>query len=88
MILTLITLRGGLPSYLYVFRVLYPSIRDCLYSEGHPYYIYSPTSTNRGPCDLAVSSSPRPWIDVFALLKKFNMAVTESDLDPEVRTFK
>ena len=34
---------------------------------------------------LAVSSSPRPWIDVFALPEKFNMAVTESDLDPKVR---
>ena len=29
---------------------------------------------------LAVSSSPRPWIDVSALPEKFNMAVTESDL--------
>ena len=34
---------------------------------------------------IVVSSSPRPWIDVFALLKKFNMAVTENDLDPKVR---
>ena len=30
---------------------------------------------------LAVASSPRPWIDVFALPEKINMAVTESDLD-------
>ena len=34
---------------------------------------------------LAVSSSPRPWIDVFALPEKSNIAVTESDLDPMVR---
>ena len=32
-----------------------------------------------------VSSSPRPWIDVFALPEKCNMAVTERDLDPKVR---
>ena len=34
---------------------------------------------------LAVSSSPKPWIDVFALPEKSNMAVTESDPDPRVR---
>ena len=34
---------------------------------------------------VAVSSSPRPWIDVFASPEKLNMAVTESDLDPKVR---
>ena len=34
--------------------------------------------------DVAVSSSRRSWIDVFALPEKFNMAVTESDLDPKV----
>ena len=36
--------------------------------------------------NLAVSTSPRPWIDVglFAIPEKFNMAVTESDLDPKV----
>ena len=34
---------------------------------------------------LAVSSSPRPWIDVFAFREKFNMAGTESDPDPKVR---
>ena len=28
---------------------------------------------------LAVSSSSRPWVDVFALPEKSNMAVTESD---------
>ena len=33
----------------------------------------------------AVSSSPRPWMDVFALPEKSNMAVTESDPDPKVR---
>ena len=35
---------------------------------------------------LAVSSSPRLWIDVFALPEKLNMAVTESNADPKVRT--
>ena len=34
---------------------------------------------------VVVSSSPRPWIDVFTLPEKFKMAVTESDLDPKVR---
>ena len=34
---------------------------------------------------VAVSSSPRQWIDVFALPEKFNMAVTENDLDAKVR---
>ena len=34
---------------------------------------------------LAMSSSPRTWIDVFALPEKSNMAVTESDPDPKVR---
>ena len=34
---------------------------------------------------VAVSSSPRPWMDVFALPEKYNMAVTESDPDPKVR---
>ena len=43
-------------------------------------WLFSPASTR-----LAVSSSPRPWIDVFALLEKFNMAVTESDPDPKVQ---
>ena len=33
---------------------------------------------------LAMSSSPRPWIDVFALSEKSNMVVTESDPDPKV----
>ena len=28
---------------------------------------------------------PRPWIDVFALPEKLNMAVTESNLDPNVK---
>ena len=32
----------------------------------------------------AVSSSPRPSIGVFALPETFNMAVTRSDLDPNV----
>ena len=35
--------------------------------------------------DVAVSSSPRPCMDVFALPEKSNMAVTESDPDPKVR---
>ena len=34
---------------------------------------------------LAVSSSPRLWIDVFALAEKSNMAATESDPDSKVR---
>ena len=34
---------------------------------------------------LAVLSSPRPWIYIFALPEKFNTAVTESNLDPKVR---
>ena len=34
---------------------------------------------------VAVSSSPRPWMDVFALPEKSNMAVTESDPEPKVR---
>ena len=33
---------------------------------------------------VAVSSSPRPWIDVFVLPEKSNMAVTESDPDLKV----
>ena len=37
----------------------------------------------QGLYGLAVSSFPRPWIDVFAIPEKFNMAVTESDLDPK-----
>ena len=32
-----------------------------------------------------MSSSPKLWIDVFALHEKFNIAVTEGDLDPKVR---
>ena len=39
-------------------------------------------STGHG---LAVSSSPRPWIDLFALPEKFNKAVIESDPEPNVR---
>ena len=35
--------------------------------------------------EVAVWSSPRPWIDVFALPEKFNMAMIESDLDPKGR---
>ena len=34
---------------------------------------------------LAVSFSPRPGIDVFALPEKPNMAVTKSDPDPKIR---
>ena len=34
---------------------------------------------------VAMSFYPRSWIDVFALLQKINMGVTESDLDPDVR---
>ena len=31
---------------------------------------------------FAVSSSPRPWMDVFSLPEELNMPVTESDLAP------
>ena len=34
---------------------------------------------------VAVSSSPRPCMNVFALPETSNMAVTESDPDPKVR---
>ena len=34
---------------------------------------------------VVVTSSPRPWMGVFALPEKSNMAVTESDFDPKVR---
>ena len=34
---------------------------------------------------MSPSRSTRPWIDVFALPEKPNMAVTESDPDPKVR---
>ena len=34
---------------------------------------------------LAVLSSPRPGMDVFALPEKSNMAVTKSDPDPKVQ---
>ena len=33
---------------------------------------------------MVAVSSPRPWIDIFAVLERFNMEVTESDLDPKV----
>ena len=45
--------------------------------------MHSSCSLGRGPA-VAVPPSPRPWIDVFAV-EKFNIAVTESDLDPKVR---
>ena len=34
---------------------------------------------------VAVSSSARPWIDVFDFPEKFNKAVTKSDHYPKVR---
>ena len=34
---------------------------------------------------FAVSSSPRPWMEVFALPEKSNMAVSDCDPDPKVR---
>ena len=34
---------------------------------------------------LAASSSPRPWNDIFDLSEKFNMTVTQNDLDPKVQ---
>ena len=40
---------------------------------------------NTGYSHIAVSSSLRQWIDVFALPEKFNMAETESDPDSKVR---
>ena len=43
------------------------------------------TASSQALLKLAVSSSPRPWIDVFALPEKSNIAVTESDPDPKVR---
>ena len=39
----------------------------------------------RGHISVAVSSSTRPWVDVFALPEKSSMAVTESDTDHKVR---
>ena len=45
----------------------------------------SVASSNLCPLIIAVSFSPRPWIDVFVLPEKSNMAVTESDPDPKVR---
>ena len=32
---------------------------------------------------IAVAPSPMPWMDVFAIREIFNMAVTESGLDPQ-----
>ena len=37
--------------------------------------------------DVAVSSSPRLWIDVFDLSETFNMEMTESDLEKISITF-
>ena len=42
-------------------------------------------SVIEAPLDIAVSSPSRPWMDVFALPEKSNMAVTESDPDPKIR---
>ena len=49
------------------------------------YIIRGWTSTCEGVVGFAVSSSPRPWMEVFALPEKYNMAVAESDPDPKVR---
>ena len=38
-----------------------------------------------GVMGVAVSSFLKPWVDVYALPEKINMAVTESDPDPKVR---
>ena len=54
-------------------------MKDAQYKE-QQIYIYTSLE------DLAVSSSPRPWMDVFALPEKLNMAVTESD--PDTRSEK
>ena len=40
-------------------------------------------SQHRAYLGVAVSSSPRLWMDVFALPEKSNMGVTESDPDPK-----
>ena len=55
-----------------------------LFSNNFNGTIDSLTMVRRGGF-LAVSSSPRPWMDVFASPEKSNMAVTESDPDPKVR---
>ena len=47
-------------------------------------YVLSPTRGGGGSV-VAVSSSPRPWMDLFDLLEKSNIAVTESDPDPKIR---
>ena len=51
-----------------------PTLIQRLVSAGLPIHMY-----------IAVSSSPRPSMDVFALPEKSNMAVTESNPDPKVR---
>ena len=45
----------------------------------------STNTCSRHACLIAMLSSLRPWIDVFALPEKINMAMTESDPDPKVR---
>ena len=44
-----------------------------------------PHGPSRRAYAIFASSSPRPWIDVFVLPEKSNMAVTESDPDPKIR---
>ena len=53
-----------------------------LHNHGYPGVHHRGLGTARST--LAVSSSPRSWIHEFALPEKFNMAVTENDLDPKV----
>ena len=51
-------------------------------------YIHEPSAAiivSHPDLRVAVTPSLWPWIDVFAIPKKCNMAVTESGLDPMVR---
>ena len=56
-------------------------IRNCQYV----FYRINVRSYCTAGSNVALSSSPRPWMDVFALPEKSNMAGTESDPDPKVR---
>ena len=55
------------------------SLGFCVIPIQHIYYDFQIAEA------IAVSSSLRLWMDVFALPEKSNMAVTESDLDSKVR---
>ena len=58
----------------------YIDVRDV--AEAHIKAMMVPEAAGRS---LAMSSSPRPWIDVFVWYEKSNIAVTERDPDPKVR---